>query len=374
MSDLKYADALCRTENPLDWTESQRRTFVAATRELALYNFEASPDIRGLYQKHGFDPSSIESEDDIARIPPLSVTAMKHMLFLSKDEDQAVLKLTSSGTSGQKTQIWFDQESLDRVQATLDRLWQQEGLRSEKRTNYLMFVHNPEKAQDLGIAFSCKNAQRHAPPHETVYAIDREPGEDWRFQRERCWETLKRFAAQKLPVRIIGIPSFMYDLVKNARKTDRLSLPPGSLLMTGGGWKAAENEKISLERFRALMSEFLGLPLESIRDGYGMAEHSAPYTQCKHHRLHVPAFARVLVRHPVTLEVLPPGEVGLLELVCPFNTMMPNLALLTTDMGMLDPTPCPCGANAPTFSLVGRAGLSKHKGCAITAGEILKRE
>ncbi len=104
-----------------------------------------------------------------------------------------------------------------------------------------------------------------------------------------------------------------------------------------------------------------------------MAEHSAPYMECRRHRFHVPAFNRVYVRDPETLKLLPSGKTGLLELVTPYNAMMPNLALLTTDLGFLDPRPCPCGYNSPTFTLVGRGGLTKNKGCAITAGEIVKR-
>ncbi len=105
-----------------------------------------------------------------------------------------------------------------------------------------------------------------------------------------------------------------------------------------------------------------------------MAEHAAPYMTCAKHRFHVPVYNRVYARDPVTLEVLPPGETGLLEFVTPFNAMMPNIAILSTDLGYMDPTPCACGRKSPTFTLMGRGGLVKHKGCAITAGEIVKRD
>ena len=81
----------------------------------------------------------------------------------------------------------------------------------------------------------------------------------------------------------------------------------------------------------------------------------------------------MIARDPVTLQPLPPGRAGLLELITPYNAMMPNLALLTTDLGMIDKERCPCGAHSPTFTLLGRAGLTKHKGCALHANEIVKR-
>ncbi len=104
-----------------------------------------------------------------------------------------------------------------------------------------------------------------------------------------------------------------------------------------------------------------------------MAEHGAPYLECLRHRFHVPAYTRIFIRNPVTLEVLTPGARGLIELMTPFNAMMPTLAVLSTDLGFVDPDPCPCGYNSPTFTLSGRGGLKKHKGCAIHAGEIVQR-
>ena len=145
-------------------------------------------------------------------------------------------------------------------------------------------------------------------------------------------------------------------------------------MVTGGGWKAAEQKKITRVEFREQVTRLLGITAENIRDGYGMAEHSAPYIECKAHRLHVPVYNRIIVRDPVTLSALPPGEIGLLELVTPFNLMMPNLAVLSSDLGAMDPEPCECGRRSPTFTLAGRGGLVKHKGCALHADDIVRRE
>ncbi|HTL11992.1 MAG TPA: acyl-protein synthetase [Bdellovibrionota bacterium] len=369
------ADRLCRIANPLDWTQEQRDLMVAACREMAAFHYGASPDIRHLYDRNGFDPQSIRTEADIERIPAVGVTAMKHYLMLSMPEEQAVLKLTSSGTRGQKTRIWFDADSLDRVQSTLDTLWTQEGLMSDQPTNYLGFVHDPDDADDLGIAFSCKNEERFAPAKRSFYALKKDSAGGWKFDLDRMLARVREYEAEGLPVRITGIPAFLFEFVEAMR--DRGERPvrfaPGSLVMTGGGWKAAEDKKVSREELRRRVSRFFGIPDSMLRDGYGMAEHSAPYMECREHRFHIPVYNRVIPRHPATLKPLPKGEAGLLELICPYNTLMPNLAILSTDLGKVDAEPCPCGWNAPTFTLMGRAGLTKHKGCAITAAETAER-
>jgi len=370
---LDSSDRICRIDAPLTWTTEKVELMVRACAEIARFHYEHSPDIRSLYDRKGFSPDSIRTEKDIARIPPVMVSAMKRYLLTCKPESQAALMLTSSGTRGQKTQVWFDAESLERAQATLDVLWAQEGLVSTTPTNYLMFVYAPDDAGDLGIAFSCKNEQRFAPAKETFFAIHKNREGNWFFDKEALFKKALAFASQGLPVRLDGIPSFLHEFIAEYRSRGPVRLAPGSLVMTGGGWKAAEGKKTTREQFRALITEFFGIPDELIRDGYGMAEHSAPYVDCKAHRFHVPVYCRVIVRDPVTLEVLPPGRVGLLELVCPYNTMMANLAILSTDMGTIDPEPCGCGRNAPTFTLTGRAGLTKFKGCSLTADEIVRR-
>ncbi len=362
-------------KNPLSWTPEKVSYFISACRTNASFHFKNSPEIRELYTRKKFDPCSIQKEEDIGRIPMLGVTAMKYHLLLSMPKEQVALMLTSSGTRGQKTQIWMDAESLERVQEMLEQLWEQEGLIDYEPTNYLMFVYDPKDAKDLGIAFSDKNQQRFAPVSKSFYVLqknfNKNSNGEWEFLKEKTLEVLKDYEKEGKPVRIFGIPSFLFEFLEGIKENFKLN--EQSLVMTGGGWKAAEDKQVTRVEFRKLITKQLGIPDERIRDGYGMAEHCAPYMDCRAHRFHVPVYNRVLVRDPVTLEVLPVGRPGLLELVTPFNFMMPNLALLTTDLGVLDKDPCPCGYNAPTFTLLGRGGLIKHKGCAMTAGDIIKR-
>ena len=373
MTHLPQADALCREPDPLDWTPHGRSLFIEACRELALFHYEHSSDLRYVYDRAGFSPEQIQHESDVERMPFFGVTGMKHFLLTSRPEEEAVLQLTSSGTSGQKTQIWLDQASLDRAQSMLEVLWQQEGLISDEPTNYLMFVYDPEQAQDLGIAFSCQNEQRFAPKKDEIFAIQKQPDGQWAFDKERLAQRVRAFADEGQPVRLVGIPSFLWEFLQWQQERGTIEMPPGSMVLTGGGWKAAEQKKVTPEQFRTALGSVFGIDPDNIRDGYGMAEHAAPYVHCREHRFHIPVFCRVIARESVTLEPLPPGEVGMLELVCPFNTMMPNIAILSTDLGAVDRDPCPCGRAAPTFTLSGRAGLRKHKGCAVTADELVRR-
>lgn len=373
MKRFENARKISGIKDPLHWTDEKTRIMVVACREMAEFHEQNCPDIKYLYNRYNFNPQSIKEEKDLEKIPFLGVTAMKYYLLTSLPHEQSVLKLTSSGTRGQKTQIWFDQDSLDRCQSMMDGYWEQEGFVSKNSTNYLVFTYDPDDAKDLGIAFSDKNQLRFAPVNEVYYAIKKNKADEWYFDKDTMREKLKAFSRDDKQVRIFGMPGFIYEFLLSLKEEDRVKLPSNSILITGGGWKAAEDKKISKEEFRGLVTHFTGISSKNIRDGYGMAEHCAPYFECPEHNFHIAAYNRIIIRNPVTLEVNRMGEPGLMELITPWNAMMPNLAILATDFGKIENSQCPCGYKSPTFTLIGRAGLTKHKGCAIHAADIVKR-
>ena len=376
MKPFPNVDQISEIESPLDWSPEKNEIFYAACREIGAFHVRENPVIEKLYARYEFSPESVRSEKDIAKIPAVGVTAMKYHLLMTLQPEVAVLKLTSSGTRGQKTQIWFDQASLDRVQRMMDVYFEQEGIVSKDLNNYFIFNYDPDDAGDLGIAYTEKNQMRFAPIAGHHFAIKKDSTGNWVFDKNLALETLKRFEREGLPLRIFAMPAFLFEFVEWMRETgvEPMKFPETSWIITGGGWKAAEDKKVSRESFRQMCLDAFGIPLGRQRDAFGMAEHCAPYIECKEHRLHVPVYNRVIIRDPVTMEVLPDGEAGLMELVTPFNAMMPTLAIHTTDYGRIRPDACPCGFKSPTFEILGRAGLSKHKGCAITANEIVRRK
>jgi phenylacetate-coenzyme A ligase PaaK-like adenylate-forming protein len=375
MTNFKIVDQICEILDPLHWTEKKTDCFIQACRIMAEFHLTHNLEIRYLYNRHGFSPKDIQTEKDLELLPPLGVAAMKRYLITSLPHEKATLKLSSSGTRGQITQIWFDQGSLNRVQAMMNGYFLQEGWISSDPVNYLIFNYNPEQSGNLGIAYSIKNQLRFAPANNSFFSIQKDEKGEWVFEKEKTLYTLKRYCDEKFPIRIIGMPSFIYDftLFLKSNQSSPFRLPNQSRLFTAGGWKAAEERKISRAQFRSLCVEAFGIPEEFQRDGFGMAEHSAPYFECKHHRFHIPVYNRILIRDPFTFQCLTSGEVGLMELITPFNAMMPTLSILSTDYGRIYQDPCLCGLQSPTFEVIGRAGIQLSKGCAFTAQDWVKR-
>ena len=101
-------------------------------------------------------------------------------------------------------------------------------------------------------------------------------------------------------------------------------------------------------------------------------EHPIFYNTCKHHHFHVPIYARVLIRDVRTLEPLPMGQAGLVNLITPLNRATPVTSVVTDDLGVLRPgEDCGCGINSPYLTILGRVGMPEIQTCAAGAAELL---
>ena len=73
-----------------------------------------------------------------------------------------------------------------------------------------------------------------------------------------------------------------------------------------------------------------------------------------------------------TLEPLPHGQVGLVNLISPMVRATPILSVMTDDLGVLhDGGTCGCGITSPYLEIIGRVGLKDIKTCAAGAAELL---
>lgn len=320
--------------------------------------------------------TGVTSLADVWRVPPIFVNVLKHHELLSIDRADVALHLTSSGTTGQKSQIFFDAGSMARGLGSVETCFGANGvIARDTVADYVIFAHDPAHAPNRGTSYTDHYMTGFTEKGELFYALKYDEGlADWRFDLEGTLDALARFEAGPNAVRVIGFPAFIHRVVKEraTRGLPPLALGPDAWVLTGGGWKAAEDEKIEKPRFVAEVAAGLGVPPERIRDGYGLVEHGLPYLECEHHRFHAPHFARACARDVMTLEVLPDGEPGFLNLVSPYLLSMPQLSLLTSDLAVVGHG-CPCGRTTEWLEILGRAGTKAAKGCAIAASELLKK-
>ena len=126
------------------------------------------------------------------------------------------------------------------------------------------------------------------------------------------------------------------------------------------------------EEFYALAKKVFAVDDSDIVEFYGAVEHPILYCDCPRHHFHVPVYSRVIIRDVTTLEPLPHGQVGLVNLISPMVRATPILSVMTDDLGVLhDGGTCGCGITSPYLEIIGRVGLKDIKTCAAGAAELL---
>lgn len=365
---MKATERLLNSD-PFNFSDENKRLFIQSFKENTFHHYEKHDFTRKLWDRLGFDPRLIETEDDLGRVPGTMVHLFKEHELCTAKKENLVLTLTSSGTGGQKSRQFLDQVSLDNVKKLALTIHQGLGMASEKKYNYLCFTYDPKVADDLGTAFTDELLTNFTGKNEVYYAIQwNEEKKDFELNEKGVVDTLKRFETSGIPTRILGFPALLFEMIE---KYDlKLNLGPDSWLQTGGGWKGKADKEIPKKEFRKLIQERLGIPEKNQRDLFGMVEHGIPYVDCEEGNLHIPNYARVFVRSPFDLSLRPKGERGLLHFLCSYNFSYPAPSLLTTDYGRVET--CSCG-KGDILILEGRAGVTKHKGCALKALELVEK-
>lgn len=131
-----------------------------------------------------------------------------------------------------------------------------------------------------------------------------------------------------------------------------------------GGWKKLETISVAREAFDSALLATVCAG-SRVLDYYGMAEQIGMiFPLCPRGVRHIPVWGEVLVRDPWTLEPLPPGEVGMLQLLNVLALGAPYHSVLSEDLGRLAEGPCACGRAGRTFLLEGRVPKAELRGCA----------
>ncbi len=346
--------------------------FLNAMRENYLYHHEKQEYLRFLSSEKKLKIEDINKIRDLEFLPHLFAGTMKAQKFCSIPEEEIKLTLTSSGTKGQKTQNFFNGDSLRRLETIADNAFAQLGYRGKEPVNYIVMAYDRKNAADIGTSWSDEQMLKLAEAKSVKWALeyDKKIG-DFYFDTVKI---AKYFIEKSLdgPIRLLGFPAFMFQMIEKALelKPD-IKVDKNSFVLAGGGWKNHLGKTMSHWSFANYLEEKIGLPAENVRDVFGMAEHGIPYGSCKKGVHHCPNNARIVSVDPMSLEELEYGEEGLLKLYTPYNTALANPVVLSTDLVVIKKD-CSCGIKGDYISSIRRGGISKHKGCAISALDILQ--
>ena len=370
---MKYTKRLFGLKNIYD-TEASDGLFALAMRENALFHYENCADYRRILDEFSFDPHSIESAEDLARLPFIPTLYFKHHDMYSLPQSRMIIKATSSGTSGAMSNVGFDMGTLWVGAKMVINVGRFHKLWSPVPANYIIFGYQPTKTNRTAVSKTALGFTFFAPARSRTFALESTKN-GYELSWERVTDALFAASRSRFPMRTIGFPAYTYFLLRDLKERGvRYKMPPGSMVTLGGGWKQFYAEQPNKREFYDLVWEVLGIDEEHIIEFFGAVEHPILYTDCRCHHFHIPVYSRVIIRSPDDFSPVPNGQAGLINLLTPMMQSGPLLSVMTDDLGVLHDGGCPCGAPSPWLEIIGRVGIADIMTCAAGAQEYLKEQ
>jgi hypothetical protein len=140
---------------------------------------------------------------------------------------------------------------------------------------------------------------------------------------------------------------------------------PNVRVLHSGGWKRLQDQAVTPAAFAEGVASVFGCDRARILDFYGMVENvGVIYPDCEFGNKHVPAFAEVIIRDPLTLAPVKAGGQGMVQVCSVLPTSFPGFLVLTEDIGeIISEDGCACGRRGTAFRFVKRMPKAELRGC-----------
>jgi Acyl-protein synthetase, LuxE len=306
----------------------------------------------------GADRLRIERLEDV---PFLPVTLFKTHTLSSVPESEVVKVLTSSGTTGQQpSRVFLDAETASVQAAVLVKVAQH--FLGKDRLPMVILDHpgivrdrHSYSARGAGILGMAQFGRR------PFYALR----EDMSLDEERLVAYLDRAAGQRVLMFGFTFMVWQYLVLALERAGRKLNLA-GGILVHSGGWKKLQDAAVDPRVFRERVQASTGV--EQVINFYGMVEQvGGVYFENPRHHLQAPSYSEVIVRDPISLEPVPDGQPGLIQVLSCLPTSYPGHSLLTEDLGVIrGADPEGTGLGGRCFDILGRVPKAELRGCSDT--------
>jgi len=298
-------------------------------------------------------------------VPPIPVSLFKENDLSLVSEEELVRTLTSSGTTSQiKSKIPIDKTTSFRQSKALANILKNHI--GKKRKPMLIIdteeVNNPKNNKISARGVAIRGIAQFGK--DVTYILDGE--ESLILNQKKLEEFAEKYKNQEII--IFGFTYIVWTKFHNELKKLKKKFNLKAELIHSGGWKKLESQKVSKEVFGKEIGETLGISPTSVYDMYGMVEQvGVVFIDCEKGNKHMPNFAEVIIRNPLTMNESEIGETGLIEILSVLPSSYPGQALITEDIGLLAGVDdCECGRKGKYFRFVSRVEKSEIRGCGDT--------
>ena len=357
---------------PFEQNSNSETEFLKIINSSYTHHFNNCHSYKNYCEKKGYTGET--KFTNLSDIPFLPVQIFKENpdLLCSVPRKSIKTKLSSSATSGTPSTILIDKVTSKRQIKALASVLS--SVLGPKRRPFIVFDVDPNK--NNGVDLGARNAAVRGfinLAREANYVLYYDKNSKINIDIEYFTESLKLFSSKDEPVCLFGFTFVLYEYAIKYlhNKNTNYKLPKGSKLIHIGGWKKLKDKKISKNEFDHKISNLFGLTTDSIIDFYGFTEQmGVVYPDGLNGNKRVPSFADVLVRDPVTFNILNDGEQGLLQFITPIPNSYPGHSVLTDDVGIVKKRRnFKKNIHFTEFEIIGRAKKAEPRGCGDIMGE-----
>lgn len=334
--------------------ELLKRELIALTES----HMEKCEPYRKILMGMGYDSNKVKTVEDLPFIP---VRLFKELDLLSIPREEIFKTMTSSGTTGQAvSKIFVDKETAMMQQKVMIKILSD--YLGKKRLPMLI-IDTPAVVKNRSL-FTARGAAilgLNIMSTGMTYVLK----DDMSLNIDLLKEFLEKNKGKKFL--IFGFTFLVWQhFYKELCKLDERFDMSDAWLMTGGGWKKLESERISREEFKKCFQETCGL--EHFLDHYGMVEQTGCiYAECECGHLHASIYSDVIPRRYGDFSPCEIGEKGILQVVSVLPHSYPGHSLLTEDEGaIVGEDDCPCGRKGKYIQILGRIKRAELRGCSDT--------
>jgi hypothetical protein len=345
----------------LDPKERQASLLGLLKKELT-YACDRNPRFRN-YVEHW--PAHFQTADTLAHLPYLPVGAFKTNPPLALvDANEIKRTLTSSATTGQvPSRVVLDAETAKRMTKGVTTIIRD--FIGPARRPYLV-IDTPENLntqRQLGARGAAIQGLGSFAT-EMICCLHLDQKGNTSLDLEKLFDCATRW--REAEVLAYGFTYIIWTHLVRPLQLQGITLDiPNVRVLHSGGWKRLEREAVTKDVFIEGVASVFGCSPDRVIDFYGMVENvGVVYPDCERGNKHVPAFAEVVVRNPLTLEPVAVGQQGLVQVCSVLPTSFPGFLVLTDDMAeIIDYNECPCGRRGTSFRFAGRVPKAEVRGC-----------
>jgi len=346
--------------------ENRDSIFFSSILEMSQHHYKNCIEYKNFCKNNNFNPKS--SNLSIYDLPYLPVSIFKSVNLISSEKNESLKQLQSSATtSGTPSKIFIDYETSKRQTQASSAVMR--SFLNDFRHDFLILDANPRNNFNSEMTARLAATQGFlimARKHD--YFMKYNSNGKLELDMNNFIESCKSFSenSDSKALTVFGFTFVVYQYVVKylIEKNIEIDLS-GAKLAHIGGWKKLIDSSVSPEKFKRDINDTMKISEDNIIDFYGFTEQMGLiYGEIKEGYKITPAYSELIIRDVNTLQPVPDGETGFIQLISPIFSSFPGISVLTEDLGrIVGEGLCSFGRKGKCFEILGRAQEAEIRGC-----------